>query len=1008
MRKLLLSILVLGTLTAADARQSTHATGYRRTSKAWSHLGPRPTPAKPAASGLKRASLDGRIERLEYPSKFDLRDYGYVSSVKDQGLYGCCWAFAACGSLESAILRKTGVEYAFSPRNLALFFGGELDKYEDDTGFGLIDMGSDTGPADGYFLRWAGPVLESDDPYPGVDSDGLAAKKEAYEDFFVHRVAKIRSGEYLPYYDATVSLEFLHGLDTDDWDVIDREAELAGYGRNFRTNFVHKSKIAVEDGGYSTIYILNREILPPELFADCKDRQGPWNIPYHVQGNWRLPPRSSALDNETYKYALMNAGAISVAYCQEDEFRNVTTLKGEEVVAYYCHDTKTEQYTPNHQVLMVGWDDDFPKETFADVPEGDGAFLMKNNWGEDDDAGGYFWISYYDTSLARYDGDTASVYTRVDDVTAPDVYERNYGYDTLGIAYSVGVGKTSATAATLFTAKCAENIRAIGTYLVQWNTQYTVSIYSGCTAGKPTSGVLLYKQSGTREFPGFETIELDQEVAIPAGDLFSVVITYTTPDFKRPVPVMIDDTDKQIYVRKGRSYLKQTDGTWKDLAPWNSKKAFSFSNSPKAHCCKVYTSTRATTGFDGDAKNVFKHELADGSMLTVTVGAASGGKSTVSAKLVKGSKTTTYTSRAVSTKDGLIALKGSDGSVLWLTLAGNETDGNTVTATLGAQELSDFTSLNPNVRGYETVDFRVGVKAVGAPVVENETGKTLTWSASNLPAGVTINAKTGELAGAPTAAVSTEKTARIIATATGGGADSYSFRYKVASLHSWAKGTKTGGGETSAFTFTVGSTGKVSGKLFLGNTNWTFSASCLTAYEAADTNYYFSCKATAGTARLPIQVVLSSCVLTNCTDDIPTTTLGIAEGVADSGDAFVAWANVWSKAPYSDYAKVLAKAPAMKFKYGQLDALNASETLQVKFTTSGRAIAVGGFKCKKDGKSTTYKPTVTIPMLPQDTLEDGAFRALIYPWFAKNTTYKFAGFFSEISLLWDDFRFIAQ
>lgn len=56
---------------------------------------------------------------------------------------------------------------------------------------------------------WAGPVLESDDPYPGVDSDGLAAKKEAYEDFFVHRVAKIRSGEYLPYYDATVSLELL-------------------------------------------------------------------------------------------------------------------------------------------------------------------------------------------------------------------------------------------------------------------------------------------------------------------------------------------------------------------------------------------------------------------------------------------------------------------------------------------------------------------------------------------------------------------------------------------------------------------------------------------------------------------------------------------------------------------------------------------------------------------------------------------------------------------------------
>ena len=43
--------------------------------------------------------------------------------------------------------------------------------------------------------------------------------------------------------------------------------------------------------------------------------------------------------------------------------------------------------------------------------------------------------------------------------------------------------------------------------------------------------------------------------------------------------------------------------------------------------------------------------------------------------------------------------------------------------------------------------FRVGVAASGVPGFANDTGKALTWSASGLPAGVSVNAKTGVLAG---------------------------------------------------------------------------------------------------------------------------------------------------------------------------------------------------------------------------------------------------------------------
>lgn len=61
---------------------------------------------------------------------FDLRDLGLLTPVRDQTYYGICWSFASMASLESSVLRSSGVSVEPSPFQAAYFMVNGDDEQE--------------------------------------------------------------------------------------------------------------------------------------------------------------------------------------------------------------------------------------------------------------------------------------------------------------------------------------------------------------------------------------------------------------------------------------------------------------------------------------------------------------------------------------------------------------------------------------------------------------------------------------------------------------------------------------------------------------------------------------------------------------------------------------------------------------------------------------------------------------------------------------------------------------
>lgn len=211
---------------------------------------------------------------------------------------------------------------------------------------------------------------------------------------------------------------------------------------------------------------------------------------------------------------------------------------------------------PNHDVVIIGWDDTYPASNFTVEPEGDGAFVCANSWGEEFGDMGVFYVSYYDSNIGVHN----VIYTGVEDT---DNYDNIYQTDLCGWVGQIGYDRDYAYFANVYTAKEDESLEAVAFYALTPDTGYEVYIVENFeNEASFSSRKLLTKGSFTNA--GYYTVDIPEKIALEKDSRYAIVIYIQSPNSKRPVAVeyMGDASTASVIIDDGEGYISPHGDIW--------------------------------------------------------------------------------------------------------------------------------------------------------------------------------------------------------------------------------------------------------------------------------------------------------------------------------------------------------------------------------------------------------------------------------------------------------------
>lgn len=266
--------------------------------------------------------------------------------------------------------------------------------------------------------------------------------------------------------------------------------------------------------------------------------------------------QSEAKDYDAIKRMVYLYGGVeSALYVDFDQYVTDSSYYNRKYNSY-CYNGKEKS---NHDVVIIGWDDEYPAKNFLGNVTTDGAFLCLSSWGAEFGNAGTFYVSYEDVNIGEY----GIAYSRIDPV---DNYDRIYQSDLCGFTAQIGYHQETAWFANVYTT--AENIavQAAGFYSTAKNTKYEIYMIPQF-ANEHSFAMMQHVCSGYLEDAGFYTIDFPEDFDIKSGKDFAVIVKITTENAEYPVAVecAVEGLSENADLSDGRGYLSLQGKRWEHV-----------------------------------------------------------------------------------------------------------------------------------------------------------------------------------------------------------------------------------------------------------------------------------------------------------------------------------------------------------------------------------------------------------------------------------------------------------